>query len=134
MLSELETANRVVDRLGSRFPGAPLTVIKDAVASAQHEYADAAVRGHLPVLIERAARTALLQIGYRESPDVLDTPSGRGSRRTWRRDEKIRRSFGLRRIRAESVILHSLDRDRKTESDRDFLVAGAGFEPTTSGL
>ncbi|MDQ0577157.1 three-helix bundle dimerization domain-containing protein [Agromyces albus] len=55
MLSELETANRVVDRLDSRFPGAPLTVIKGAVASEQHEYADAAVRGYLPVLIERAA-------------------------------------------------------------------------------
>jgi NADPH:quinone reductase-like Zn-dependent oxidoreductase len=37
---------------------------------------------------------------------------------------KIRRSLALRRIRAES----------ETEADQDLLVAGAGFEPTTSGL
>jgi hypothetical protein len=77
MLSELQTASRVVDRLGSRFPGAPLTVIKDAVAAAQHEYANATMRGYLPFLIERAAREAMLRIGYPEARDTRDTASGR---------------------------------------------------------
>jgi len=76
MKPELGSMPGIVERLLARFPGTPRPVIEDAVLAAQRSFAGASVRGYLPVLIERAARTTVQQLGYKETRETRDTAGG----------------------------------------------------------
>ncbi|WP_420813410.1 three-helix bundle dimerization domain-containing protein [Leifsonia flava] len=66
----------MVERLLSRFPGAPRPVVENAVLAAERSFTGARVRGYLPVLVERAARTTVQLMGFKETRETRDTAGG----------------------------------------------------------
>jgi hypothetical protein len=69
---EERSFTRVVEGLGTAFPGVPSRVVREYVDRIREKYADARVRTYLPILVAREARAML------NSFVAVDEPVGIG--------------------------------------------------------